>query len=395
MCPVQRHTSGSWRASHLIINVTLSACACIAPCSVITIASAQAPPSLGGCPMFPINNVWNTPIDTLPVDANSAAYISTIGPNTGLHPDFGTVWKGAPNGIPYVIVPANQPLVPVSFLWADESDPGPYPIPPDPPIEGGPDGEGDRHILILHQGECKLYELFYAFPKDDGSGGWHASSGAIFDLNSNALRPDTWTSADAAGLPMLPGLVRYEEAVVAGEIRHALRFTCSPTRDDHIWPARHDASSSTNPAHPPMGQRFRLKADFDIAPYPAEVQVILRALKKYGMILADNGSDWYISGVPNPLWEDDALSQISGVRGSDFEAVDESSIMVDPDSGEAQLCVGDIDGNLEVDVDDLVEVILTWGFCDVCPPDIAPHGGNGTVDVDDLVTVILGWGPCE
>lgn len=356
-------------------------------------AAAPSPPQIGDCPLQPPSDVWNTPVDTLPVDGNSAAYIQTIGPTKGLHPDFGTTYQGAPNGIPYVIVPRSQPLVEVSFLYDDESDPGPYPIPPDAPIEGGPDSTGDRHILIVREGDCMLFELYRAFPQEDGT--WTADSGAIFDLNSNALRPDTWTSADAAGLPMLPGLVRYEE-VQAGEISHALRFTCNLTRKAHVWPARHHASTSTSPARPPMGQRFRLKASFDISPYPPEVQVILKALKKYGMILADNGSDWYISGVPNPDWDDDALAAIGDVKGINFEAVDESSLMVNADSGQAAPCMpGDVDANGAVNIDDLFEVIASWGPCSFCPADIWPEGGgDGIVEVDDLFTIVNTWGAC-
>jgi hypothetical protein len=327
--------------------------------------------------MFPDDNVWNMPIDTLPVDSHSAAYITTIGSTTGVHPDFGTVYQGAPNGIPYVIVPQNQPLVAITFGYWDESDPGPYPIPVNPPIEGGSGSSGDRHVLILRQGDCKLFEIFHAYPQPGGT--WTGTSGALWDLTSNSLRPNTWTSGDAAGLPMLPGLVRYEE-VQAGEIRHALRFTCELTRNQHVWPARHHASSSTDSARPPMGQRFRLKSDVNIAGYPAEVQVILRALKKYGIILADNGGNWFISGVPNSSWNDGHLASISGIKGSDFEAVDESSMIVNADSGAAVLCTGDINGS---------------GPCGVCPPDVVPRGGDGVVGVNDLLAVITTWGTCR
>jgi len=214
--------------------------------------SAQSPPQIAGCAVFPANNIWNTPIDQLPVDTNSAAYINTIGADGFLHPDFGTEWNGSPIGIPYVVVSGVQP-VPVTFDYVSESDPGPYPIPADAPIEGGANSGGDRHVLVLDKDSCTLYELFYAFPQGDGS--WHAGSGAIFDLSDNALRPDGWTSADAAGLPILPGLVRYDE-VQAGEIAHAIRFTAARTRGDHVWHARHDASSLTGSQYPPMGQLF-------------------------------------------------------------------------------------------------------------------------------------------
>jgi len=293
---------------------------------------APGGPTIAGCPIFPGNNVWNARVDLLPVDPHSADYIASIGPNTGLHPDFGSgTWDGGPIGIPYAVVPGSQPLVPVSFDYDDESDPGPYPIPASPPIEGGPQSGGDRHVLLVDSGHCTLYELYAAYPAEGSS--WHAGSGAIFDLRGNALRPATWTSADAAGLPILPGLVRYDE-VAAGTIRHALRFTVVHTRDEFVWPARHQASSSANAAYPPMGQRFRLKAGFDVSPFPKSVQPILVALKFYGMFVADNGSNWYISGVPDERWNNDELHVLNQVHGSDFEAVDESSLMVSPGSAQ-------------------------------------------------------------
>lgn len=291
-------------------------------------------PSIENCPIFPANNVWNTPIDQLPVDLQSDAYIASIGTNTGLHPDFGTEWEGAPIGIPYNIVTSAQLLSPISFDYASESDPGPYPIPSNPLIEGGPYSDGDRHILILEKDNCILYEIYHAYPL--GNGTWQAGSGAIYNLRSNDLRPDTWTSADAAGLPILPGLVRYEE-VQAGEINHALRFTAANTRNQHVWPARHHASSNVNPNVPPMGQRFRLKASFDISGFSPDVQIILKALKIYGMFLADNGSDWYITGAPDSRWDDEMLVvELRQVKGSDFEAVDEAGIIVDPNSGQVK-----------------------------------------------------------
>jgi hypothetical protein len=274
--------------------------------------------------LFPTDNPWNTPVDTLPVDPNSAAYLRSMGLTTGLHPDFGTTWDGAPNGIPYVTVSGTQKKVPVSFDYADESDPGPYPIPSDAPIEGGPSSDGDRHVLVLDTDNEKLYELFDAHPQSDGS--WKAGSGAVFDLTSNATRPAGWTSADAAGLPILPGLVRYDEAVTKGVIDHALRFTVAQTQKAYLYPATHYASSDTNPDLPPMGLRVRLKASFDISGFSPEVRVILQALKTYGMMVADNGSDWYISGAPDSHWSDDRLSELSRVKGSDFEVVDTRSL---------------------------------------------------------------------
>jgi hypothetical protein len=285
--------------------------------------------------LFPADNVWNVPIVDLPLDPNSAAYVDAIGADEGLHPDFGSgLYEGVPIGIPYAAVSGSEPMVEVSFDYADESDPGPYPIPEDAPIEGGPDGEGDRHVLLLNRAECTLYELFDARPQADGS--WTAGSGAIFDLSSNELRPAGWTSADAAGLPILPGLVRYDE-VTAGEIAHALRFTAPRTQMAYLWPARHYASDDTDPDLPPMGQRFRLRADFDLADFSPTNQVILTALQTYGMFLADNGSAWFLSGVPDDRWDNDDLRALRDVvRGADFEAVDQSSLMVDEDSGEAR-----------------------------------------------------------
>ena len=291
-------------------------------------------PAIAGCTVLPADNIWNARVDTLPVDPHSAEYIGTIGADTGLHPDFGSgLWDGGPIGIPFVVVPGAQPLVPIAFDYDDESDAGPYPIPPDPPIEGGPESDGDRHVLVLDRDRCLLYETWSTYPHEGG--GWYAGSGAVFDLRSNALRPDTWTSADAAGLPILPGLVRYDE-VATGVIRHAIRFTAARTRHAYVWPARHYASSSTDPARPPMGQRFRLKAAFDLSPFSAEVRAILLAMKLYGLVLADNGSNWFISGTPDERWDNDVLRALSLVKGHDFEAVDVSGLMTDPDSGQSR-----------------------------------------------------------
>jgi len=294
---------------------------------------AQTPPSIAGCGIFSSDNIWNTPIENLPVDSNSGAYIATIGAGNHLHPDFGSgLWNGEPIGIPYNLVSGTQPKVNITFDYADESDPGPYPIPPNPLIEGGPQSTGDRHVLVLDYDHCMLYETWSTYPQADGS--WHAGSGAIFNLQSNILRPRGWTSADAAGLPILPGLVRYDE-VASGEIQHALRFTAPQTKKEFLWPARHYASNLTGPQYPPMGQRFRLKSDYDISQFSTEVQVILRALKKYGMILADNGSPWFISGVPDPRWNNDVLvNELKMVKGSHFEAIDVSSLIADPDSAQ-------------------------------------------------------------
>jgi hypothetical protein len=294
-------------------------------------AVAQGP-TVGGCEVFPEDHVFNTPIDTLPVDANSNSYIATIGPGLPLKADFGSgLWDGGPIGIPYVTVPGTQTKYPADFYY-DDSDPGPYAVPLDAPIEGGPDADGDRHAIAVDIDNCILYELFDAHPQ---AASWDAGSGAIFDLNGYELREDGWTSADAAGLPIFAGLVRYEE-ILAGEIKHAIRFTVPQTRGSYIWPARHEASGLTGLQYPPMGQRFRLKADFDISGFSETNQIILTALKKYGMILADNGSSWYMSGVPDERWDNDDLHELDAVLGSNFEAVDESSLMIDPDSGRAR-----------------------------------------------------------
>lgn len=275
--------------------------------------------SLEGRRPFPSDSPWNTDVSGAPVDPQSATLVAACGAGT-LHPDFGTVWQGAPIGIPYVVVGEGQRRVPVTFGYADESDPGPYPIPPDAPIEGGAGAGGDRHVLVLDRDAWTLYELFDAHPVDGGSS-WTAGSGAIFDLSSNTLRPAGWTSADAAGLPIFPGLVRYDETVEQGEIRHALRFTCPRTRRAYVPPARHWASGSTDPSLPPMGMRVRLRADFDTTGYPSEVQVVLTALKRYGMFLADNGSAWYVSGAPDARWDDERLGGLKTVPSSAFEVV--------------------------------------------------------------------------
>ena len=275
--------------------------------------------SLAGRRPFPADNSWNTVVSSASVDPNSATLIASCGLHN-LHPDFGTVWDGAPNGIPYAVVRAGQPMVPVSFDYADESDPGPYPIPPNAPIEGGPSSDGDRHVLIVDVDAWKLYELYDAHPINGGAS-WHAGSGAVFDLGSNALRPAGWTSADAAGLPIFPGLVRYDEVMEQHAIEHALRFTCPRTRKAYVYPARHYASSDTSSALPPMGMRVRLKANFDTTEFSPAVRVILRSMMRYGMLLADNGSGWYVSGAPDPRWNDDELATLSRVPSSAFEVV--------------------------------------------------------------------------
>lgn len=298
---------------------------------------AAAAQDLSACALFPPDHALNVRIDTLPVHPDSDAYINSIGAGTSLHPDFGSgEWppgSGSPIGIPYAVVGATQAGVAVSFTYSGESDPGPYPIPANPPIEGGTNGTGDRHILIVDQDACVLYELFSAYPNGDGT--WQAGSGAIFDLASYQLRPDGWTSADAAGLPILPALIRYNEAA-SGEIRHAIRFTASQTQRAYVWPARHFASSLTDPSLPPMGQRFRLKSSVDVNGFSPLIQVILVAMQRYGLILADNGSNWFLSGAPDERWDNDMLRELRDLTGSDFEAVDTSALQLDPDSGQAR-----------------------------------------------------------
>jgi hypothetical protein len=278
----------------------------------------QPDTDLRGRRPFPPDNPWNTPVDRLPLDPRSDALIAAIGRSAPLHPDFGTLWRGAPSGIPYAVVPGGTPRVPVRFEYAAESDPGPYPIPPNAPIEGGPDGNGDRHLLVIDRDNWKLYELFAAYPEGRG---YRAGSGAIFDLGSNRLRPAGWTSADAAGLPIFAGLVRWDEAVGRRAIRHALRFTVRRTRRAYVPPARHWAGRSADPSLPPMGMRVRLKAGYDISRFPPTARVILQALKTYGMLLADNGSDWFLSGAPDPRWDERELATLKRVTGGDFEVV--------------------------------------------------------------------------
>lgn len=299
--------------------------------SLAMAAPAQKKPELGpnaslnGRRPFPADNPWNTPVDRLPVDPNSDALVASIG-HTRLHPDFGANYEGRPYGIPYIVVAGNTPRVPVSFEYQDESDPGPYPIPPNAPIEGGPQADGDRHILVVDRDNWKLYELFSAFPQGKG---WKAGSGAVFDLGSNKLRPEKWTSADAAGLPVFPGLVRYDEAVQQKAIEHALRFTVKVSRRAYVHPARHWASRRREANLPPMGMRVRLKASYDISRFPPTAQVILKALKKYGMILADNGSNWFVSGAPDPRWPDAEIDTLKRVNGRDFEVVKMGKIITD------------------------------------------------------------------
>ena len=287
-------------------------------------ANALRLPTAPRCTIFPAANAWNQRVDTLPVATNSAQLLGSIGLSTGLHPDFGSgLYDGQPIGIPFDVVSKQTPRSRVTFDYADESDKGLYPIPKTVHIEGGRASDGDRHALLVDKNACRLYELYALFPKPGG--GWKAGSGAIWSLASNAVRPAGWTSADAAGLPIFPGLARYDE-VARGTIDHALRFTAARTRRAYVYPARHYASSSDDPSLPRMGERVRLKAGIDISGYPGQARIVLQALKTYGMILADNGSNWYISGAPDPRWSNDALHALGGIKGSDFEVVDTSSL---------------------------------------------------------------------
>lgn len=305
-----------------------------APPQTTTATSRPLPPpgtSLGGCPNLPARDIWHADVSGLPVHANSAAYVASIGAGRSVKADFGAgQWDGGPIGIPVTYVAGNQQRVPVSFYWPHESDRGPYPIPRDAAVEGGPNSGGDRHVLVVDTGACRLYELFDAYPNADGS--WRAGSGAVFDLNAHQLRPAGWTSADAAGLPIAPGLVRYEE-VAAGRIDHAIRVTAPRTQDRFVWPARHAASPSGDAALPPMGLRLRLKSGVDVAKLPPQARVVAEAMKIHGVIVADNGSPWFLSGTPDPRWNDGALRALAALRGSDFEAVDTAGLMADPSSG--------------------------------------------------------------
>lgn len=291
--------------------------------------SAPAQQVIKKCSIFPANNIWNRRIDTLPLDPNSATYVSTIGAATRFHPDVGNDINSF--GIPYNLKGSGKVMP--EFDYADESDRGPYPASTKLLIEGGTwatTNDGDRHVLVVDTGKKVLYELYYTFAS--GKKGIHAGSGAIFPLTSNALRPNGWTSADAAGLPVFPGLLNYDE-VATGAVRHALRFTCRRT-NGYIWPGRHKAGPQTA-GYPPMGQRFRLRGGFDISGYSRNNQVILTALKQYGMFVADNGSDWFMTGAPDKRWNNTELDQLKKLTGSDFEAVDERGLMVNPDSGQS------------------------------------------------------------
>jgi hypothetical protein len=289
-------------------------------------AKGRPVPEAPSCPMTPSDSFWHADVSALPIHPQSTTWVASIGATAGLKADFGAgIWNGGPIGIPYTTVPGTQARVPVSFTYADESDPGPYPIPSNAPIEGGSSSTGDRHVLIVDRDACRLWELYSAYPQNGGAS-WAAGSGATWDLNSNAIRPLGWTSGDAAGLPILPGLVRRDE-VAAGEIDHVIRFTAPRTASAYVWPASHKAGTGGS-SDPPMGAWFRLKASYDISGFSAQNQVILRALKKHGMVLADNGSPFFLSGAPDPGWNDSDLNALRAVPGSAFEAVDVSSLKI-------------------------------------------------------------------
>jgi hypothetical protein len=293
----------------------------------LTAGSAAAYPLPGApqCPVFPTSSVWNKRVDTLPVAGNSPAIVGSIGAGLNLHADSGSgLWDGGPIGIPITVVGSSTPKRVVRFEYAGESDRGPYPIPSAVKIEGGRQSDGDRHAILVDRSACKLYELFALYPRS-GTPRWRAGSGAIWNLRSNRLRPAGWTSADAAGLPILPGLARYDE-IARGRINHALRFTVERSRRAYIYPARHFASSLTDPELPPMGLRLRLRANFPVAGFPRQARIVLTALKRYGMIVADNGSSWYVSGAPDPRWSNDQLHTLHRVRGSDFVVVNTGTL---------------------------------------------------------------------
>jgi hypothetical protein len=312
-------------------------------------AGAASLPGAPACPMFPADSYWHARADALPRDPSSDIYVTNAGAGSPVHADFGAGnYDGGPIGIPFTTVGAGQPKVPISFGYASQSDPGPYPIPPAAPIEGGAGSGGDRHVLVVDRDACVDYEVYAAYPHGGGTS-WAAGSGAVFDLRSNAFRPATWTSADAAGLPILPGLVRYDE-VAAGEIDHPIRITLRRTDQRFVWPARHQAGSN-DPTAAPMGAWLRLKPSVDPARFGPQARVVVRALQQHGAIVADNGSSWYLSGAPDDRWDNDDLHGLGALHGSDFEFVDPSSLVVNRDSGQIGTTPArrDVTGGVTVD----------------------------------------------
>lgn len=317
----------------LLATVTVTATAC-PPAPTGTPGAPD--PTIGGCPMMPADNYWHADVSALPVHARSSAWVTSLGRSSKFHTDFGSgLWQGAPIGFPYTVVGASQPKVPISFYYPEDSDPGPYPLPWDAPVEGGQGSVGDRHVITVDSSTCRLYEVFDAHRGASPTAAWSAGSGAVFDLRSNAMRPDTHTSADAAGLPILPGLVRYEE-VASGHIDHAIRFTANRTQTAYVWPAKHQAGSTADPNVPPMGAWFRLRADYPETGLGPQALVILRAMKTHGLILADNGSSWFMSGTPDERWDNQQLSKLWSITGNDIVAVDTSGLMVSANSGQVR-----------------------------------------------------------
>jgi hypothetical protein len=306
----------------VLVGAALATTLAVSSEAALARVHSAAGPVEYGCPILPEEDPLNQEVADAPVNPNSAHYIASIGLTAHLHPDFGT---NPSYGIPYTVVGPDQPEVPIKFTkYGSESNAGPYPIPPNAPVEGGgKNGHGDKHVLVVQEGSCMLYEMYKAHRGRDG---WSAASGATFNLRSDALRPEGWTSADAAGLPIFPLLARYPE-VSSGQIDHALRVTVPETQMGYIHPATHFASDSSDPNLPPMGLRLRLKASFSLAGFDGESLIILEALKRYGLIVADNGSPWFITGAPNPHWNDENLEQIKQVPGSEFEAVESGPIL--------------------------------------------------------------------
>ncbi|HXO67118.1 MAG TPA: hypothetical protein VN863_03895 [Candidatus Dormibacteraeota bacterium] len=316
--------------ARLVSALGISAIVTLAACPPATVAAA---PSIGGCPVFPANNVWNTDVSSLPVHPSSATWLGSMGgPSVRLHPDFGPS-GGFPYGIPFNVVDGTHPKINLAFDYSGESDHVSYPFGADTSIEGGPGAGGDRHAIMVDRTNCTLYELYNAHW--GGAAGSTAGSGATWALGGNALRPATWTSADAAGLPIFPGLLRLEE-VQAGVVQHAIRFTAQRTDRSFVWPARHQAGAAANPALPPMGARFRLRAGFDVSRFSASSQVVLNAMKHYGLLLADNGSNWYFQGAAENGWSDTMIGELKTVPAGQFDALDESSLMIDPNSAQAR-----------------------------------------------------------
>lgn len=327
---------GPWLATIATVAVCL-ACTTSSTAEAAHSAPAQIdrPPTdarVGGCPVYPKNNYWNASIADLPVDAHSADWLSHMSPDSRLHPDFGPSYgeQPVPYGIPVTLVDGDHELVDVEFQYDDESDHVPYPLGSDTKIEGGRRSAGDRHAVIVDTSTCRLYETWHTRLVD---GQWHAGSGATWDLRSNALRQDGWTSADAAGLAILPGLLSLHEVEDLGEVTHAIRFTTDVTQRRHIWPARHDAGSMESASYPPMGARFRLKADFSTAGYRADTVAVLQGMKTYGLVLADNGSPWFFGGTAERGWPSGLLDELKTIPAAAFEAVDTSSLMVHRNSG--------------------------------------------------------------